>query len=435
VVAAAGQQGKGRGKGKGGPPRAGGTAKKSAQRISERSWAYALNANTEGDYNTATGYWALYANTTGGHNTAIGYFALRYNTTGTYNTALGDRALYWNTSGMYNTATGYQSLYFSTGQRNTAVGYQALRANTTGHSNTAIGYQAGDNITTGDYNIMIGYNTDIPTAPSSYRLNIGNTIYGNLSTDRVGIATGTSSGLSYTLVVAGDVSTTVGGYRDGSSCVAGTCASDARLKKDIHYLSNSLDTIAALRPARFQWRKEAYPDQKMPAKPRKDTGLIAQDVEKVLPHLVKTGDKGFKKVVYGLELQMHTIQAVKELKAKNDTLAAKNDILMVKNRILAAKVAKIANTLDAETRSMRAALQTMEKKLALLERKSTQRHASNHTPLTAGAVTGASSGGIGGGGVSGLPQALPPWSLHTLTLALLAAAFFFWRKKTAAQGA
>ena len=48
-------------------------------------------------------------------------------------------------------------------------------------------------------------------------------------------------------------------------------------------------------------------------------GLIAQDVEQVLPELVVTNDDGFKAVDYS-KLPLLTIQAVKELKAENDAL-------------------------------------------------------------------------------------------------------------------
>ena len=50
-------------------------------------------------------------------------------------------------------------------------------------------------------------------------------------------------------------------------------------------------------------------------------GLIAQDVEQVLPELVVTNDDGFKAVDYS-KLPLLTIQAVKELKSENDALKA-----------------------------------------------------------------------------------------------------------------
>ena len=45
-----------------------------------------------------------------------------------------------------------------------------------------------------------------------------------------------------------------------------------------------------------------------------------RNVEKVLPHLVGENDQGIKTVNYTLELQMHMLQAIKELKSENDAL-------------------------------------------------------------------------------------------------------------------
>ena len=48
-------------------------------------------------------------------------------------------------------------------------------------------------------------------------------------------------------------------------------------------------------------------------------GLIAQEVEKVLPELVTTDERGFKAVKYS-QLPLLLLQAVRELKAENDGL-------------------------------------------------------------------------------------------------------------------
>jgi hypothetical protein len=64
----------------------------------------ALNSNTTGNNNTASGYQALRNNTTGSANTATGQNALLSNTTGTQNTASGQGALRENTTGSGNTA-------------------------------------------------------------------------------------------------------------------------------------------------------------------------------------------------------------------------------------------------------------------------------------------------------------------------------------------
>ena len=122
-------------------------------------------------------------------NVAIGYSALYRNTTGIWNTANGSYALYSNTTGDRNTAYGLQALYSNdSGHYNTAIGYNTLFGNQ-GNYNTALGYEAGDNIYTGSNNIIIGANVDAPSGTADDQLNIGNTIYGDLSTGCVGIGT------------------------------------------------------------------------------------------------------------------------------------------------------------------------------------------------------------------------------------------------------
>ena len=71
-------------------------------------------------------------------------------------------------------------------RENTALGSYAGDNVTTGKRNVIIGYTAG-NITTGDNNIIIGYATAAPTATASNQLNIGNTLYGDLSGKYLGI--------------------------------------------------------------------------------------------------------------------------------------------------------------------------------------------------------------------------------------------------------
>ena len=67
---------------------------------------------------------------------------------------------------------------------------------------------------------------------------------------------------------------------DGTLTItAGTVTSDQRLKKDIADLSNPLATINALKGRTFKWIDETQPSGTQ-------YGLIAQEVESVLPHLV-----------------------------------------------------------------------------------------------------------------------------------------------------
>ena len=99
--------------------------------------------------------------------------------------------------------------------------------------------------------------------------------------------------------------------------LTGSCASDRRYKKDIMPFGSALGPLAALQPVHYFWRAAEFPSQNFGE--GRSYGLIAQDVEQVLPELVVTGADGFKTVDYS-KLPLLTIQAVKELKSENDGL-------------------------------------------------------------------------------------------------------------------
>ena len=87
----------------------------------------------------------------------------------------------------------------------------------------------------------------------------------------------------------------ISGGRGQTSC------SDLRLKKDIKPLKSALSTLGKLQGKSYRWKDNNEPD----------IGLIAQELEKVIPELVKTDDKGYKSIVYQ-KLTAVLIEAVKE---------------------------------------------------------------------------------------------------------------------------
>jgi hypothetical protein len=119
----------------------------------------------------------------------------------------------------------------------------------------------------------------------------------------------------------------------GGNSLAGTCVSDRRFKKDITPFDHVLDRVTALQPVHYFWRASEFPGRQFGA--ARAYGLIAQDVEQVLPELVVTNDDGFKAVNYS-ELPLLTIQAVKDLKTENDALKQRvAELERVVNELLA----------------------------------------------------------------------------------------------------
>jgi len=93
--------------------------------------------------------------------------------------------------------------------------------------------------------------------------------------------------------------------------------SDRRWKKNVRPLQSSLDKILHLKGVSYEWKKEDFADMNFPA--GRHIGVIAQDVEQVIPEVVQTADDGYKSVEYA-KLVAVLIEEVKELKADNDEL-------------------------------------------------------------------------------------------------------------------
>lgn len=129
--------------------------------------------------------------------------------------------------------------------------------------------------------------------------------------------------ISLTTSDYGDISLTSGGNGDvivnpntglfilnGSGTYSGnwTEASDERYKKNVKPLENSLDKIKQLIPVSYEWKKEEYQEKNF--QNGKQIGLIAQDVEKVLPILVSTDSDGYKSIDY-TKINVLLIEAIK----------------------------------------------------------------------------------------------------------------------------
>ena len=291
----------------------------------------ALYRTTTGGQNTAVGTWALQDNTEGVNNVALGSQALADNTTGTHNTAVGYTALMRNLGAHANTAVGHAALSSTNAPHNTAVGDNALAVVEVGPANTAVGSAAGQ-FTLGSGNVFIGYQAGMNEIGSN-RLYIANSstktlVYGQFDTKLVGIDTTSPSN---TLDVNGSVRVrglATGGVAplavdaNGVLIIEPLSPSDVRLKRDIVPLGDSVDVLAALaglRGVSYAWdtaneRVRGYGG-------RREVGLLAQDVEAVLPEVVSTGADGYKSVDYA-RLTALLVEVAKAQQREIDALRA-----------------------------------------------------------------------------------------------------------------
>ncbi|WP_413943349.1 tail fiber domain-containing protein [Bdellovibrio sp. HCB-162] len=115
---------------------------------------------------------------------------------------------------------------------------------------------------------------------------------------------------------------------DGNGWMAGTLtqASDARLKKNVRPLENSLEKILRLDGVTYNWI-----DPRKPASTQ--MGLIAQDVEKEFPEVVANNMDGYKSIAYQ-NLVAPIISAIKELYTKVVGIDARVESLEKKNQVL-----------------------------------------------------------------------------------------------------
>ena len=89
-------------------------------------------------------------------------------------------------------------------------------------------------------------------------------------------------------------------------------SSDARLKSDIETIGDALAIVCALRGVRFTMDGE------------RQIGVVAQEVEPVLPEVVRVGEAGQLSVAYG-NITGLLIEAVKELTLRVVALEAERD--------------------------------------------------------------------------------------------------------------
>jgi hypothetical protein len=215
---------------------------------------------------------SLEALSTGANNVAVGYAAADGLTSAFGNTAVGALALRGNTTGGSNAVLGYAGLNaLSSGGGNTAVGAGALLNETSGEFNVALGFNAGTLLTSGSSNVYIA---SPGAATESATIRIGGNGQNRAFIRGIrGVPTGVNDAVAVLVDSAGQL---------------GTASSSAKTKFDIQDLpARARDALARLRPVSFRYR-QPFADGSTPIQ----FGLIAEEVEQVLPELVAYDEQG-----------------------------------------------------------------------------------------------------------------------------------------------
>jgi len=185
--------------------------------------------------------------------------------------------------------------------------------NTTNQSSSQIVFEEDNQ---GD-NFIIRYysNSGAPSVNQLQFTSFANSPWMVIDRDNGNVGIGTLSG-------GGDVYSNASGYLYNSS--------DQRLKKNIKTISNQIDVIESLKQLRgvyFNWNTDIANEVKgLDFDDQRQMGMIAQEVEKVIPEVVGTDNEGYKTLSYsrlvGFLIEVNKVQQeqIEELKIKIEAL-------------------------------------------------------------------------------------------------------------------
>ena len=199
---------------------------------------------------------------------------------------------------------------FNQGASAVAIGYEAGKGNATdstkgqGASAVAIGVSAGESAQ-GAYSIALGYQagTADQTANSIVISSKGSAV---------------NAGYAGQVIVESSTNQLLGVFGNWTHTGTMASSSDIRLKKDIEPITGALDKVQALNGVTFEYLDDNITDRA--------TGLIAQDVQAVLPEAVIENANGHLAVGYGNMVGL-LVEAIKELTQANQELTARVETL------------------------------------------------------------------------------------------------------------
>jgi hypothetical protein len=179
-----------------------------------------------------------------------------------------------------NANNGYFVMAFVSGSQ-----YGSLQAgDTSAYRNISLNHQGG--------------NVGIGTTSPSYKADISG-----------------STRVLWALAVGNIAPSATKGRIDAENDVVAFSTSDMRFKTNITPISNALEKITQIGGYEFDW----IPNQELHGFEGHDVGVIAQEIEKVLPEVIKERNSGYKAVKYEKIVPL-LIEAIKEQQKQIDEL-------------------------------------------------------------------------------------------------------------------
>jgi hypothetical protein len=167
----------------------------------------------------------------------------------------------------------------------------------------------------------------------------------------------TSGGTSSTLVNGSNLYSAYAGYFDGDVFSSGTYFySDAKLKENITKYTGALDRLNQLDIKNYTFKQKEFPTMNLPQ--GQQVGVLAEDLKKVFPELVKhsrqpaikgKGDAVDFDAVNYTSLIPVLVQAVKELDAKTDSAGTAPNAAQVQQQ---AQIEQLTTQLSEQTKQI-----------------------------------------------------------------------------------
>ena len=110
--------------------------------------------------------------------------------------------------------------------------------------------------------------------------------------------------------------------KGGSGATMMFCLSDKRYKQNISPIANALEKLGQIEGVYYHWRTNEFPEKDFGRE--RQVGVIAQEVEAVLPEVVHTDEAGYKSVRYDLMTAL-LIEGTKTQQTQIEALQAQNE--------------------------------------------------------------------------------------------------------------
>ncbi len=198
-----------------------------------------------------------------------------------------------------------------------------IRANSSAFRTGNITLQSGTNVSitepsTGVFNIASTDTNTVTTNVAGTGVSVSSGT--GSSTISIGQAVATSSNVQFNRLGVGLAAQSTDGRIDASNDIVAFSTSDERLKENVKPLENALLKVSQLSGVEFDWKELSDEDKEsIHSNVGHDVGVLAQEVEKVLPEVVTERDTGYKAVKYEKIVPL-LIEAIKDLKAEIEEL-------------------------------------------------------------------------------------------------------------------